>query len=138
MLKYIFGKCIMAAAVVDNQSGKQSRIQGLGNFDHSHTAVEYYFGVSNTHERKDFIEHAERVAEIVEIYAGDIVSPAVVDAALLHDVAERVMDTARPPEVRQAAARMVAERLTSPDLAEESLTYLASVIGYLGFIETAA
>lgn len=52
--------------------------------------IEQYQCQAPEEERKDFRQHAERVAQLVDSFAGDMVPKQAIIAAAMHDLADRV------------------------------------------------
>lgn len=52
--------------------------------------LEQYQRQAPEEERKDFSQHAERVAQLVDSFAGDMVPEQAIIAAAMHDLADRV------------------------------------------------
>ena len=71
-----------------------------------------YWELVQGHERSDFLEHGNRVVEIVRSYADGLVSPFVYQVALLHDLVDRMMHCGDDDPRFRAAATAIYKYLS--------------------------
>lgn len=87
-------------------------------------------------ERSELIEHARRTADLVHVFIGEDMPSKAVDAALLHDIGDRV--NGGDAKKKGPASAALVNYLTDPSIQEEEALYVVSILKDMVTIEDSA
>ena len=106
-------------------------------FEVSREALKSYVDTEGVDEREDFLLHAERVVDLVGAIMWDVAPKETYHAALLHDLADRLIgDGPKHTLPRKiASARALYEVFTNPIFNYDQGDYLKRLLGDMPFAE---
>lgn len=91
--------------------------------------LEQYQHQAPEEERKDFRDHAERVAQLVDSFAGDMVPKQAIIAAAMHDLADRVHPYGRKYAAENRMAQVaLMDILTGPTTNDTADVYYMTTL----------
>lgn len=100
-------------------------------------ALKSYVEADGVNEREDFLGHAERTVNLVCAIMWDVAPKETYYAALLHDLADRMLEEGpkNTPPRQIAAARALFEIFTNPAFDFDQGDYLKRLLGDMPFAE---
>lgn len=92
-------------------------------------------------EREDFIEHAHRVQDLVEEFAGEDLPPEAISLALVHDVVDRMINresTKYNEDWAKEATKALLELFDDETISHEQLKYASCILADMIKVEQSA